>query len=146
MALTPEQISQILSYTQPKQSLLKMGLEQPKPTELGFLIDWLNKIGVRQQGGLGFQEEYNPMQFYNPNLNYDLLNAFRANLMRGFDSSTGEQHFTDQFKFPWHPSFSTQSQYYQQGMPAIQPLLENGKWNYLPAGINPVTNKFRFQY
>lgn len=129
-----------------KKSLLKSGLEQPSALELSFLMDWLNKAGVRQEGGLGLQEEYNPMEFYNPNADYDLLNAFRANLTRGLDPSSGEMHFTDQFKLPSHPSFSTESQYYQQGMPAIQPLLENNQWNYLPAGVDPNNLKFRFQY
>ncbi len=47
---------------------------------------------------------------------YDYVGAWRAGETRG-----KENHFTDSFKLPKHPTFSIESRYYSEGMPA-------GRW------------------
>ena len=103
-------------------------------SQLLLLMQWLQKMGVSQN-------EYDPTTPVNPNQDYDFLGAFNAGIGRG---SGG--HMTDRFKLPYHPTFSTQSQYYKPGMPAVQPLFESGKWSYLPAGVDYNATKMRFQY
>ena len=51
-----------------------------------------------------------------PQSDYDIRGAYDAGLNR---APGPEGHFPDTFKYPWHPTFSDQSQYYEPGMPAL---------------------------
>lgn len=104
--------------------LLQSKQKPPNRLELALFDKWLEDNKIRDYD-YGIPD-------------YDLLSAFRSGLMR--DNKSG--HWSDLFKLPTHPTFSTESQYYRKGMPAIQ---WTGKDNeYLPAGVEPDWTKLRF--
>ena len=62
---------------------------------------------------------------------YDLKGFYKENPT--FNVSDPKQHLTDKFKLPNHPTFSIESKYYKEGMPA-------GKWDgntYIPINRQP---------
>lgn len=83
----------------------------PYPEEMKPFNKWLEEGGDRDP--------------YHPDQHYDLLSAFRAGLKRNKKKGG---HLPDTFKLPGHPTFSIESKYYKEGMPA-------GKWvgdKYIP--------------
>jgi hypothetical protein len=52
------------------------------------------------------------------------------------ESNPNTSHGTDKYKLPGHPTFSTESQYYQPGMETIIPV---GDWDYKTGKYNLIT-------
>jgi hypothetical protein len=64
---------------------------------------------------------------------YDMQGAYKAGVQQGENG-----HFTDQFKKPSHPTFSTESQYSGKNgnVGGTWKDLGNGKWEYTPSKTN----------
>jgi hypothetical protein len=72
---------------------------------------------------------------------YDNYGAYKSGLNRG--KPQGNQkvgHFNDKFKYPWHPKFSNESQYYKPGMPAVDWSRTTNENNPMP--LERGTNDF----
>ena len=91
-------------------SFIRDGVEMtyPTPEEMPKFLEWL-KIN-------------NDKDPFHPDQHYDYVGAFRAGINRtdqeGNQAPFPKGHFPDTFKLPGHPTFSIESKYYKEGMPA----------------------------
>ena len=83
------------------------GIPAPQnPIEHALFHDWLSKNAQNDERAMW----YSTRQGQPPD--YDYYNAWKEQLSPSKDTA----HWSDKWKFPWHPNFSDQSVYYQQGM------------------------------
>ena len=78
------------------------------PVELGVFAQWLQQNAPNDPR----------INYYftgkGPQPDYDYYNAWRDSL----SASKQTGHWSDKWKFPWHPQFSDESVYYQPGQSA----------------------------